>query len=199
MRLKAAIHSSFPRIGDLPEEQKLRRAFAKLEEGKITKDDYRQAENQLVDEIVAVEEKAGIEVFTDGLIRWYDPASHLAKNLKGFEINGLLRLFDTNTYYRQPVAHDDLAVANGALASETEYLCSKTTRPIKAVILGPLSLAGMSLNKSSLGFEKLAMKLADLISAEIAKMAARGATFIQVEEPWLEKPRAFRPVPGRVR
>jgi 5-methyltetrahydropteroyltriglutamate--homocysteine methyltransferase len=45
----------------------------------------------------------------------------------------------------------------------------------------------MSLNKSSLGFEKLTLKLAELISSEIAGMAAAGAAFIQVEEPWLAR------------
>jgi 5-methyltetrahydropteroyltriglutamate--homocysteine methyltransferase len=185
MKIKPAIHSSFPRIGEQPDEQKLRRAIAGLERGKITKDDLDEVENQVVDDVLAIQENAGLELVSDGLIRWYDPASHLAKGLKGFEINGLLRFFDTNTYYRQPVVIEDISAGNGDLSTEIAYAIKKADRPVKGVILGPLSMAAMSLNKSKLKFTDLAIKLGDLLGREVAAMTSSGADFVQVEEPWL--------------
>jgi len=187
MKIVPVIHSSFPRIGENPEQQKLRRAFAGLEDGKITEAEFAKIQDQAVDDAIAIQEKAGIEVITDGLIRWYDPASHLARNLKGFEINGLLRFFDTNFYYRQPVAHDDIAGGNGNLQEEISYVKSKSGRKIKAVMLGPLSLASMSLNKSRLSFENLCLRLGEILGREAAKMASAGADFIQIEEPALAR------------
>jgi 5-methyltetrahydropteroyltriglutamate--homocysteine methyltransferase len=185
MRIIPSIHSSFPRIGEHADEQKLRRATAGLEEGKVTHEEFTRVQDQLIDEIIGIQERAGIEIITDGLIRWYDPASHLARCLRGFEINGLLRFFDTNTYYRQPVVQDDLAAGNGVLAKEIEYTAGKTKRAVKAVMLGPLSLAAMSLNKSSLEFEELCHKLGDILGEQASKLAAAGADWIQIEEPWL--------------
>jgi 5-methyltetrahydropteroyltriglutamate--homocysteine methyltransferase len=179
------MHSSFPRIGEHPDEQKLRRANAGLEEGKITFDEFVKAQDQLVEDIVAVQEKAGIAIVTDGLIRWYDPASHMARNLRGFEINGLLRFFDTNTYYRQPIATDEIAAGNGLLPREVEYLSATTNSEIKGVVLGPLSLAAMSLNKTAMKFEDLCLKLGGLLGMQAARMASAGASIVQVEEPWL--------------
>ena len=48
---------------------------------------------------------AGLNLLTDGQIRWYDPISHVAGKLSGISSNGLLRFFDTNSYFRQPVVH----------------------------------------------------------------------------------------------
>ncbi len=185
MKIKAAIHSSFPRIGEHPDEQKLRRATAALEEGKISPDEFTRVQDQLVDEIVSIQEAAGIEILTDGLVRWYDPASHVARVLEGFEINGLLRLFDTNTYYRQPVAKGSFEPGDGALANEIDYTTGKTKREVKAVMLGPLSLGAMSLNRSALNFEDFCHQLGDALGVQAARISSAGATLIQVEEPWL--------------
>jgi len=185
MKIRAVIHSSFPRIGEHPDEQKLRRANASLDEGKISFEEFSRVQDQLIDEIIRIQESAGIEILTDGLIRRYDPASHLVRNMQGFEINGLLRFFDTNFYYRQPVALDDIAAGNGGLADEIGYIARKTEHEVKAVMLGPLTLAAMSLNKSSLKFEELCHKMGAFLGAQAAKMVTAGASVIQVEEPWL--------------
>jgi 5-methyltetrahydropteroyltriglutamate--homocysteine methyltransferase len=185
MKIKSSIHSSFPRIGEHPDDQKLRRAISALEEGKITQEEFAKIQNQVVDDVLKIEEQAGIEIVTDGLIRWHDPASHVAKALKGFEINGLLRLFDTNFYFRQPVINDSIGSGNGALAGEITYLREKSSRPAKAVLPGPITLAGMSLNKSAMKFDELCGRLSQMLSDEIAKIAQNGASYIQIEEPWL--------------
>jgi 5-methyltetrahydropteroyltriglutamate--homocysteine methyltransferase len=185
MKIKATIHSSFPRIGEHPDEQKLRRATAGLEDGKVSLNEFTKVQDQLVDETIAIQETAGIDILTDGLIRRYDPASHIARSLDGFEINGLLRFFDTNFYYRQPVAKSVIADGNGALADEVRYAVGKTGRELKAVLLGPLSMAAMSLNKSPLSFEDLCLKLGEVLGHQASAITAAGAKIVQLEEPWL--------------
>jgi 5-methyltetrahydropteroyltriglutamate--homocysteine methyltransferase len=185
MKIKPAIHSSFPRIGEQPDEQKLRRAIAAFEERKITEEELIKVENQVVDDVLGVQQKAGLELVSDGLIRWYDPASHLAKSLKGFEINGLLRFFDTNTYYRQPVVSGDISAGNDDLSTEISYATGKADKPVKGILLGPLTMTAMSLNNSQLKFTDLAIQLGEILGHEAAAMASSGAEYIQIEEPWL--------------
>jgi 5-methyltetrahydropteroyltriglutamate--homocysteine methyltransferase len=185
MKIKASMHSSFPRIGEHPDEQKLRRAISSLEEGKISLEELAKVEDQVVDDVIAIQQQAGLELISDGLIRWYDLASHLAKNLRGFEINGLLRFFDTNTYYRQPVVTGDISLGNGNLSNEISYAVRRAEKPIKGVLLGPLSMAAMSLNKSSMKLSDLSLLLGDLIGKEASKMTANGAEYVQIGEPWL--------------
>jgi 5-methyltetrahydropteroyltriglutamate--homocysteine methyltransferase len=183
MKIIPATHSSLPRVGDKPGEQKLRRAYASLEKGKIEEEEFRRIDDSLILELIDIQEDAGCRVITDGMIRWYDHASHVAGHLKGFEINGLLRFMDTNYYYRQPVAGDDISTGDEGLTDEFRFLHRKTTRQGKAILLGPYSLAAMSQNNSSMSFGELALRIAEILSAEIRRLSDAGAAFIQIEEP----------------
>lgn len=183
MEIVPATHSSFPRVGDKPEQQKLRRAYASLEKGKISEVEFRQAQDSLVKEVISVQEEAGCEIITDGMIRWYDHASHIARHLKGFEINGLLRFFDTNYYYRQPVAGDGISAGDGSFSDELSFAAKNSNRPAKAILLGPYSMAKMSQNNSSMNFERLCLRLSEILSDEVHNLADAGADFIQIEEP----------------
>jgi 5-methyltetrahydropteroyltriglutamate--homocysteine methyltransferase len=185
MKIQAAIHSSFPRIGEQPDEQKLRRGIASLEEGKITKIELSNIEDQVVDELITLQRAAGLDIFSDGLVRWFDPASQLAKNLNGFEINGLLRFFDTNTYYRQPVISGDISMGDGNLSKEAVFISKHSDKPVKGILLGPLSMAAMSLNKSTMKFSELCLNLGALLGQVASQMSDSGAEYIQIEEPWL--------------
>lgn len=103
MELLTLNHGSYPRIGSTPEEQILRRTLAQRDRGEKRDADIHAAEDHMV--LLALEEQqaAGTDVLTDGLVRWNDPISHLAGRLEGTRIDGLLRYFDTNFYFRQPV------------------------------------------------------------------------------------------------
>src|SRR5215831_10567873 len=103
MELITSNHSSYPRIRERAEEQLLRRTIAQRDKGEKTDVDLYAAEDRMTQ--LALEEQvgAGLDIVTDGQIRWYDAISHLTGKLIGVRINGLLRFFDTNTYFRQPV------------------------------------------------------------------------------------------------
>jgi 5-methyltetrahydropteroyltriglutamate--homocysteine methyltransferase len=183
MKILASTHSNFPRVGDSREQQRLRRAYASLEKGKMSEDEFNVVQNELIEEVIGIQESSGCDIVTDGMIRWYDHASHIAKNLRGFKINGLLRFFDTNYYYRQPVAGDDIAEGDGGLAEESSFLAAKSNRLKKVILLGPYSLAMMSQNKSSMNFEAFSRRMAELLAAEVKKIASTGIDYVQIEEP----------------
>jgi methionine synthase II (cobalamin-independent) len=64
--------------------------------------------------------RAGLDIVTDGQVRWYDPFSHLARHCEGIQINGLLRYFDTNFYFRQPVVSGRIRRREPVLRREFE-------------------------------------------------------------------------------
>ena len=102
MRLTATASGTYPRIGDQPEEQVLRKTIAAVDRGEKTEADIEEARQAMVRMAIADQEEAGLDIVTDGQIGWYDPISHLLRSVAGVEINGLLRYFDTNSYFRQP-------------------------------------------------------------------------------------------------
>ncbi len=189
MELKLANHSSYPRIGDSPEGQLLRRTIAQREKGEKTDADLRAAEDRMTELALAEQDEAGLDIVTDGLIRWYDPASHLAGKLAGIHINGLLRFFDTNTYFRQPIIEGKIERTNPLVVDEFLFARSKTSRTVKAVLTGPYTLARLSLAKDdgAAQLNSLIEGYTKALAAEVAALADAGATLIQVDEPAILK------------
>ena len=189
MELKLANHSSYPRIGDNPEGQLLRRTIALREKGEKTDADLRAAEDRMTELALAEQDEAGLDVVTDGQIRWYDPVSHLAGKLAGIRINGLLRFFDTNFYFRQPVVEGKIERRQPLIVDEFKFARSKTARAVKPVLTGPYTLARLSLAKDAgtVQVAKLAEAYAGALADEVAALAEAGATLIQVDEPAILK------------
>jgi 5-methyltetrahydropteroyltriglutamate--homocysteine methyltransferase len=184
MDLILANHSSYPRIGDDADHQLLRRTLAQRDKGEKTDQDVRAAEERLTE--LALEEQiaAGLDLVTDGQIRWYDPISHLAGKLAGVRISGLLRFFDTNFYFRQPVVKSQPRRTRALLVDDFSFAQARSSRPLKAVLTGPYTLARLSIEENGGGgFEKILQGYAEALGEEIASLARAGASFIQVEEP----------------
>jgi 5-methyltetrahydropteroyltriglutamate--homocysteine methyltransferase len=189
MELILTNHSSYPRVGDSADHQLLRRTIAQWERGEKTDADLRAVEDHLTELALADQIDAGLEVVTDGQIRWYDAISHLAGKLQGIRINGLLRFFDTNTYFRQPIVHSAIKRAKPLVVADFEFAKGKSSRPVKPVLTGPLTLARHSLqeNGGAGGFERLVEGYTAVLTSEVSDLAAAGASLIQIDEPSLLK------------
>ncbi len=196
MKLITASTGSFPRIGDSAELQTLRRTIASVDRGERTTADLVGAESEMTRQAIADQARAGIELLTDGQIRWNDPISYLAGKLSGVRINGLLRFFDTNFYFRQPVLTSRPERRGELVISDFGFSCnalgSLPTPPeragklaMKPVLTGPYTLAKFSLvEDGAMGdLEARAMAYAGALAGEIEGLADAGAEMIQVDEP----------------
>jgi 5-methyltetrahydropteroyltriglutamate--homocysteine methyltransferase len=189
MELALCNHSSYPRIGDDAEHQLLRRTLAQRDKGEKSNEAVRAAQERMTELALAEQAEVGLDLVTDGQIRWSDPISYLAAKLSGVRINGLLRFFDTNFYFRQPVVQGKLERTEPLLLEEFKFAQEKSTRPVKPVLTGPYTLARHSIeeNGGAGGFDKMLEGYTAALAAEVAALAAAGATVIQVEEPALLK------------
>jgi 5-methyltetrahydropteroyltriglutamate--homocysteine methyltransferase len=189
MELLLSNHGSYPRIGDDPGGQLLRRAIAQREKGEKTDADLRAAEDQMAARALAEQVEAGVDLVTDGLIRWYDPVSHLAGKLAGIKINGLLRFFDTNFYFRQPIVGGKIKREKSLVVEEFLFAKAKSPRPVKTVLTGPYTLARLSIgqNEETGKLENLLASYTQALAEEVGALADAGATLIQVDEPAILK------------
>jgi Methionine synthase II (cobalamin-independent) len=147
VELITASAGSYPRIGDTEELQKLRRAWAKRETGEISEEEFRNVQKEFIELAIKEQEKAGLDIVTDGLITWYDQISHFAKNIQGVKINGLLRFFDTNTYFRQPVIDENTPEdpeISPVVLEDFKFAKTLTKKIVKPVLTGPISLAKLT-------------------------------------------------------
>jgi 5-methyltetrahydropteroyltriglutamate--homocysteine methyltransferase len=193
---------SYPRIGDSPELQLLRRTIAALDRGERSHADLLDIQNEVTRHVLADQVKAGLDVVTDGLIRWNDPISHLAGKLDNIEIKGLVRFFDTNTYFRQPVfarapikpghlVAGEYSFARNALGHLPTPQGKAGKLGIKPVLTGPYTLGKFSLGEKSgngsagtfSDLEERVQAYAEILATELEPLSQAGAELVQIDEP----------------
>ncbi len=185
MKLTLASAGSYPRIGDTAELQLLRRTITACDRGEKTPADVAQAEDKMVRAAVDDQIRAGLDVVTDGLVRWYDPISHLAGKLEGIQINGLLRFFDTNFYFRQPVIKGSPIRTSPLVVDEFQFAQTNSPKPVKPLLTGPYTLAKFSIVECDgmKDLEARVMAFAEILAEELTALEAAGAKIIQVDDP----------------
>jgi len=186
MKLLSASTGSYPRIGDRPEQQQHRQAYAQHERGEISDEEFERVQDEVTRGVIEEQVRAGLDVVTDGQVRWYDPISHFARNLEGCEINGLLRFFDTNFYFRQPVIRGKL-VRRESILKRAFTFARGISKSVKPVVTGPYTLARLSINRRGDGFQPLVDEFASVISQEVRELAEAEAELIQIDEPAILK------------
>lgn len=184
MELILANTGSYPRVGDAPEQQRLRRGHQERERGAFGPEAFAKLQEEVTAEVVREQLAAGVELPTDGQVRWADGLSYLAANLNGVALDGLLRYFDTNTYFRQPVVSGRISRKGPLFARDYRQAARAAGRPVKAVLTGPYTMArGSILEGGYRSVHALTLAYAAVLAQEIAELAAAGAPVVQVDEP----------------
>lgn len=176
---------SYPKIPDLPSPGKWRSAVEKLQKGQITEAELHQVEDEVTLDAIRDQIDAGVEVVTDGQIRWEDGQTYFARRLRGFSIDGLQRYFDTNTYFREPVAEGEIGWVDPISVRDFEFARRHSVRPMKPVVTGPFTLAKLGRNAHYPSAREFILALARAMNAELRALQDAGAEMIQVDEPAL--------------
>ena len=99
---------NYPKVANRRRGGRLRTSRARFETGEITEAEFWKVQDDVTCEVMEEQLSAGLDLITDGHIRWDDTQTYFAGKFSGVTLTGLLRYFDTNTYYRQPVVNDPL-------------------------------------------------------------------------------------------
>src|SRR5438034_7346772 len=105
----------------MPAPGKWRSAVEKFQKGQLTEAELHQVEDEVTLEAIKDQVDAGVDLITDGRIRWEDGQTYFARRLRGLSINGLQRYFDTNIYFREPVARSEEHTSE--LQSHSDLVC----------------------------------------------------------------------------
>ena len=185
MVLETTLAGAFPKIGDTTEEQKLRRSLHQFDKNEITEEDLALIKNEVTEEVIRLQIEAGLDIVTDGLIRWDDPLRLIVRNITGVEIGGMIRVFDTNTFYRQPLIESRLEFIKPILVDDFLFAQEHSSKPVKVVLPGPYTLAKLSRNQFYREFKQLAFDFAHLLHKEAVALEEAGCKYIQFDEPAL--------------
>jgi 5-methyltetrahydropteroyltriglutamate--homocysteine methyltransferase len=179
----ATVVGSYPKVPNLPRPARLRNTINRFDRGQISEEELRQVEDEVTIEALQEQAEAGLDLVTDGQIRWEDEQTYLARRLSGLSINGLIRWFDTNMYYRQPVIESAVAWRQPITVRDYTFAVEHSAKPVKAVLTGPYTLARLSVDQHYGSVEGLALAFAEALNQEAKALQAAGASLIQFNEP----------------
>jgi 5-methyltetrahydropteroyltriglutamate--homocysteine methyltransferase len=87
-----------------PRSEELVQATRDLDRGRTTPQAVDEQVQRDLDDLVRVQEEAGLDLLADGMLRWQDLFRPLVEAAEGLELGALTRFLDTNTFYRAPNA-----------------------------------------------------------------------------------------------
>ncbi len=179
----ATVVGSYPKIPNKPRPARLRNAINKLDRGQITPEELAQVADEVTIEVLQEQADAGLDLVTDGQIRWDDEQTYLARGLDGVSISGLIRWFDTNMYYRQPAIESDISWREPITLRDYSFAVEHSTKPVKAVLTGPYTMARLSVDHHYHSVDALALAFAEALNQEARALQDAGASLIQINEP----------------
>jgi methionine synthase II (cobalamin-independent) len=179
-------------IGSLLRPPYLTEARAQLERGTIPAAAFKQIEDRAVDEAIALQEAAGLDVVTDGEQRRYAFFGHLIDAFDGFDkFAGWAIPFrdetGTEVILKRPVVVEKLRWRRHMAAEEFTYLRGRTTRPVKVTLISAQQAAAYyDPDKSRGAHATRDAYLADLVDftrREIEELARLGCDYVQIDAP----------------
>jgi len=193
---------SYPRTGAAPEMRDLDDTLKAYESGARTTADLVDAQNCMARRAIAEQVDAGLEIITDGQVRWLDPISHFTREMDNIRLDGTHTFPGASQLYRQPILTGrplrrgslithEYAFARNALGNLPTPRGKAGKLSIKPVLTGPYTLAKFSSADSSAreaseSFSSLAHRVeafAEALAAEVSSLAREGADIIQIDEP----------------
>ena len=185
MDLKVASSGSYPRLGRNSIGRELRQARHDFDKGKKSLNYVRVVENALAEEIIKEQEALGLDIVSDGLVRWYCPVSHIAGKLEGVKPGPLHHFLETNFHVRKAVVEDLPRWRAPLVLEEWFFARLVSSKIVKAVLMGPATLRRYTENKSVFSLEKVEEAYVAALVKEISELASAGAEFIHIDDPLL--------------
>ena len=146
-----------------------------------------EAQDDAVLVAIRDQERAGLDILTDGEMRRESYSNRFATALEGVDVDNPGSTLDRKgnptpvprvvapIRRREPVQVDDL-----------RFLRANTDRLVKMTVPGPFTMAQQAQNDFYEHEEEVAFAYADAIREEILDLFAAGADIVQLDEPWME-------------
>jgi 5-methyltetrahydropteroyltriglutamate--homocysteine methyltransferase len=179
-------------VGSLLRPPYLKEARDQFTSGTLTDANFKQIEDRAVDDCIALQVVAGIEVITDGELRRYAFYGHLIEAVEGFDKYGGWAIPFRDEKGEQLVLHRPVVVSKlrrkrPLCAEEFTYVRARTQHPAKTTMISAQQAAAYyDRNKSSGAYATLDAYLADLVDIlrdEVAELIRLGCTYIQIDSP----------------
>jgi len=146
-----------------------------------------QAQDDATIVAIAEQERAGIDVITDGEVRRESYSNQFANALDGIDRQRLGEIVGrTGNKIPVPIVSGPIKRREPVAVRDVKFLRAHTDKTIKITLPGPFTLTQQAVNEHYQDEESLALAYAEAVNEEVHELFAAGADVVQLDEPWLQ-------------
>lgn len=179
-------------VGSLLRPAYLKEARQRHGAGAISDAEFKQIEDRAVNEAIALQLRAGLNVITDGEMRRYAFFGHLIDATEGYDKFGgwAIPFHDeqgNELVFKRPVVVSKLKRIRPLCEEEFAYLRARADRPAKVTLISAQQAAAYYDPEKSKGayatIDAYLADVVDILRAEVEELIHLGCTYIQVDAP----------------
>jgi len=171
-------------IGSFPQTAEIRVARAAFKRGALDAAHYQQKMEAEIALAVRKQEVLGIDVLVHGEAERNDMVEYFGEQLDGFAFtaNGWVQSYGSRCV-KPPIIYGDVARPAPMTVAWTQYAQSLTTKPMKGMLTGPITILQWSFVRDDQPRATTADQIAWAIRDEVCDLEAAGIAIIQIDEP----------------
>ncbi|MGQ9724961.1 MAG: 5-methyltetrahydropteroyltriglutamate--homocysteine S-methyltransferase, partial [Tepidimonas sp.] len=171
-------------IGSFPQTAEIRAARAAWRRGELRPTDYLQRMRAEIAQVIRKQEDIGLDVLVHGEAERNDMVEFFGEQLWGytFSSNGWVQSYGSRCV-KPPILWGDVWRPEPMTVDTARYAQSLTTKPVKGMLTGPITLLQWSFVRDDLPREDVALQLALAVRDEVDDLQNAGIAIIQIDEP----------------
>jgi 5-methyltetrahydropteroyltriglutamate--homocysteine methyltransferase len=133
------------------------------------------------------QERAGLDIITDGEQRRESYSNRFATALEGVDIDNPGTALDRSGHPNPvPRVVGKIRRKQAVAVRDVEFLRANTNRAIKITVPGPFTMAQQAQNEFYKDEQEMVLDYAAAVNAEIKDLFAAGANIVQLDEPYMQ-------------
>src|SRR6185437_1954808 len=147
----------------------------------------REAQDDAVLVAIRDQERAGLDILTDGEMRRESYSNRFATALEGVDLDNPATIMSRSGHpVAVPRIVGKIRRKHAVQVRDIEFLRANTDRRIKITVPGPFTMSQQAVNEFYKDERAVALDYAAAVNEEIKDLFAAGADYVQIDEPWMQ-------------
>jgi 5-methyltetrahydropteroyltriglutamate--homocysteine methyltransferase len=158
-----------------------------LEMWRVAPEWLEQAQDDATLLAIRDQERAGLDILTDGEMRRESYSNRFATALEGLDLDNPATIMSRAGHPNLvPRVVGKIRRKHAVQVRDVQFLRANTDRKIKITVPGPFTMTQQAQNDFYKSEEELALDYAAAVNEEIKDLFAAGADVVQIDEPWMQ-------------
>jgi len=171
-------------IGSFPQTKEVRNHRLKWRKGELTDVEYEEYIKAEIKKWIEIQEELDLDVFVHGEFERTDMVEYFGEKLAGFQFTkfGWVQSYGSRCV-KPPLIYGDVDLKQSMTVKETVYAQSLTSKPVKGMLTGPITILNWSFVRDDISRYDVANQIALALRKEVESLEENGIRMIQVDEP----------------